>query len=157
MSKGELTKRLVTGTHSSNGGWAYNFAWNGNPPADSALLKATPYFKPFTDFYDANGQNPQSIHGTNGSNLAGQYPLRAFVLGHDIPAISNPAGSDFVDLGGQIELKNTNMMTTKKTGNWGDWKHSDIKNQPLGHVWKVFSDMVSRGSLNKELTLPPTN
>lgn len=152
MSKGELTKMLVTGTHSSNGGWAYNSAWNGNPPADSTLLKATPYFKPFTDFYDANGQNPQSIHGANGSNLAGQYPRRAFLLGHDIPAISNPAGSDLVD-----GYSGSNMNTQLRSGNWGDWKHSDIKNQDLGHVWKVYSDMVSRGSLNKDLTPPPTN
>ena len=152
MSKGELTKKLVAGTHSSNGGWAYNSAWNGNPPADSTLLKATPYFKPFTDFYDANGQNPQSIHGANGSNLAGQYPLRAFLLGHDIPAISNPAGSDLVD-----GYSGSNMNTQLRSGNWGDWKHSDIKNQDLGHVWKVYSDMVSRGSLNKDLIPPPTN
>jgi hypothetical protein len=150
MGKGEVTKKLVTGVRASNGGWGYNAFWGGNPPVDNDVLRANPYFKPFTDF-GINGQF-QSIHGGNGSDLAKQYWVRAFLLAHDIPAISNPAGSDFVQgyAGGDMNSK-------WKSGSWGDWKHSDIKNQSFDRVWRVYADMVKRGSLNKGLAPAATN
>jgi len=150
MGKGEVTKKLVTGVHASNGGWGYNAIWGGNPPADSGLLQANPYFKPFTDF-GVNGEF-QSIHGANGSDLAKQYWVRAFLLAHDVPAISNPAGSDFVQ-----GYSGGDMNSKWKSGAWSDWKHSDIKNQSFDRVWRVYADMVNRGSLNKNLAPPVTN
>lgn len=142
MGKGSLVKKWVSGVQSSDGGWAYNPVWNGNPPVTNEPLKSTPYFKPFSQFTDANGQNLKSIHGPDGSGLASQYAIRAFLLAHDIPAVSNPAGSDAIDA-----YSGSDMNSQLRNGNWNDWKHSDIKNQDLGHVWKVYSDMVSRGSL----------
>lgn len=144
MGKGSLMKKWVSGVKSSDGGWAYNPVWNGNPPPDSALLKASPYFKPFSQFTDANGQNLKSVHGSDGGNLADQYAIRAFLLAHDVPAISNPAGSDLIDL-----YPGSDMNTELRSGTWGDWKHSDIKNQDIGRVWKLYSSMANLGKLSK--------
>ena len=158
MGKGSFTKKLASGVHLANGGWAFNNFWGGNPPAQNDPLKANPYFKPFTQFFDQNGQNPQSIHGANGSALANDYAIRSFLLGHDLPALSNPAGSNETNgFSLKPEDTNTDMPGELKNGNWGDWKHSDLKNEPMGRVWKLFSDMVSRGKLNKNLIPPPTN
>lgn len=158
MGKGSFTKKLASGVHLANGGWAFNNFWGGNPPAQNDPLKANPYFKPFTEFFDQNGQNPQSIHGANGSTLANDYAIRSFLLGHDLPALSNPAGSNETNgFSLKPEDTNTDMPADLKNGNWGDWKHSDLKNEPMGHVWKLFSDMVSRGKLNKNFIPPPTN
>jgi hypothetical protein len=151
MGKGSYLKKLTTGGKTSNAGWAFNGFWNGTPPVDSPPLIATPYFEPLSEFSAAAG-GTVSIHGPDGSNVAADYLVRAFLLAHDVPAISQPAGSDLVN-----GYSGGNMNAQLRSGNWGDWKHSDIKNQDLGHVWKAYSDMVSRGSLNKDLVPPPIN
>ena len=125
------------------------------------MFKVNKLTIPFTEFFDQNGQNgqnPQSIHAANGSALANDYAIRSFLLGHDLPALSNPAGSNETNgFSLKPEDTNTDMPAELKNGNWGDWKHSDLKNEPMGRVWKLFSDMVSRGKLNKNLIPPPTN
>ncbi len=108
-------------------------------------------------FYDVNGQNPQSIHGANGSNLADDYLIRSFLLGHNLPALTNPAGSNPIYEGNMAAASNTDMQTKLRTGNWGNWHHSDLKNQPMGFVWKVYADMVNPGKLNKTFNTPSTN
>ncbi len=157
MGKGTFTKKLVTGTHTANGGWTFNSFWNGTPPATNTPLIANPFFKPFTLIHDANGQNPQSIHGANGSNLANDYLIRSFLLGHDLPALTNPAGSNPIYEGNTATEHNTDMHVKLRTGTWGDWHHSDLKNQPMDYVWKVHADMVKRGKLNKTFNPPSTD
>jgi alpha-tubulin suppressor-like RCC1 family protein len=170
MGKGEATKAFATGATNGNwtstGGWAFNWhtypSYQPNPldPPGShddpntltnAQLRADPFFKPFRTF------GGQSIHGANGSALAADYNNRSYLLGHDVPAISNPAGSNPIEFGGNPVQTNTDMPTKLKSGNWGNWKHSDLKNEPMNHVWKLFSDMVSKGNLNDRLTPPSTN
>lgn len=103
--------------------------------------------------------NPRTdpLHGVNGSALAANYDNRSYLLGHDLPALSNPAGSNPIGFGGNLVQTNTDMPTKLKSGNWGNWKHSDLKNEPMDHVWKLFSDMISKGNLNDRLTPPPIN
>ena len=72
----------------------------------------------------------------------------SFLLGYDIPALSDPAGNKEVNLGGNLRDKNTDMMSKLKSGNWGNWQHSDLKEQMMDHVWKLYEDMVSKGKLN---------
>jgi hypothetical protein len=153
MSKGSLLKKVTAGVHTANGGWAFNGFWNGTPPATKPPLIANPYFKPFSEFFDENGQNPRTVHGATGSNLASQFALRAFMLAHDVPAVSNPAGSDFIDFNNNNvnddAAKNTDMMG-KRSGGWGgDWKHSDLKNQEIDRVFELYDDMVTKGNLKK--------
>ena len=158
MDKGSLLKKLVSGVKQSNGGWEFNGIWNGNPPppAQNDLLKTDPYFKPFSEFLYPNG-DVRSIHGPQGSQTAAEYAPRSFLLGHDLPAISNPTGSnEVVGFSLDPEDTNSNMPAKLKAGNWGDWEHSDLKNEPMGRVWKLFSDMVSRGNLNDRFIPPPT-
>ena len=153
MSKGSLLKKVTAGVHTANGGWAFNGFWNGTPPATNPPLIANPYFKPFSEFFDENGQNPRTVHGATGSNLASQFALRAFMLAHDVPAVSNPAGSDFSDFNNNNvnddAAKNTDMMG-KRSGGWGgDWKHSDLKDQEIDRVFELYDDMVTKGNLKK--------
>jgi hypothetical protein len=153
MSKGSLLKKVTAGVHTANGGWAFNGFWNGTPPATNPPLIANPYFKPFSEFFDENGQNPRTVHGATGSNLASQFALRAFMLAHDVPAVSNPVGSDFIDFNNNNvnddAAKNTDMMG-KRSGGWGgDWKHSDLKNQEVDRVFELYGDMVTKGNLKK--------
>jgi len=39
-------------------------------------------------------------------------------------------------------------MDEMKSGSWGNWQHSDLKEQKMDHVWKLYEDMVSKGKLN---------
>jgi hypothetical protein len=156
MNKGKLSKKIASGFKQANGGWGQNSKWVNGAPAQNEPLKAEPYFKPFTEFFDSNNI-AHSIHGADGSLLANEYLVRNYLLGHDIPALSNPAGSEKVYLGGDIQLQNTDMMAKLKTGNWGDWKHSDLKKQQMGRVWKLYADMITKGKLNKELRPPSIN
>ena len=156
MNKGKLSKKIASGFKQANGGWGQNSKWVNDAPAQNEPLKAEPYFKPFTEFFDSNNI-AHSIHGADGSLLANEYLVRNYLLGHDIPALSNPAGSEKVYLGGDIQLQNTDMMAKLKTGNWGDWKHSDLKKQQMGRVWKLYADMITKGKLNKELRPPSIN
>ena len=71
---------------------------------------------------------------------------RAYLLGHDVPALSNPARShEVISFSADPDDTNTDMPDKLKTDNWGNWEHSDLKNEPMGHACKLFSDMVSRG------------
>ena len=163
MGKGKATKAFVSGIGrdgwTSTGGWKFNsdayLSYLPNPldpPGTSATndpntltnaqLKTAPFFNPFRTF------DGQSVHGENGSAIAGDYNNRSFLLGHDIPALSNPAGSKEVNLGGNLRDKNTDMMDEMKSGSWGNWQHSDLKEQKMDHVWKLYEDMVSKGKLN---------
>lgn len=153
MGKGTFSKKVAAGVHTANGGWAFNGFWNGTPPTTNPPLIANPYFKPFSEFLDENGQNPQTVHGANGSNLALQFALRAFMLAHDVPAVSNPAGSDFIDFNNNKvnddAAHNTDMMGVRSGGWEGDWKHSDLKNQKIDRVFKLYDNMVTKGNLKK--------
>ena len=172
MGKGKATKAFASGISGgdwvSTGGWAFNpdayLSYRPNPldpPGTPARddpntltndqLRKIPFFKPFKTF------DGQSVHGENGSAVAGDYANRSFLLGHDIPALSNPAGSNEVLLGGDMELQNTNMVAKLKTGFWGVWKHSDLKEQKMDHVWKLYENMVSKGKLMKYAIPLPTN
>ena len=163
MGKGKATKAFVSGIGrdgwTSTGGWEFNsdayLSYLPNPldpPGTSATndpntltnaqLKTVPFFNPFRTF------DGQSVHGENGSAIAGDYNNRSFLLGHDIPALSNPAGSNEVDEVAFGENTNTDMMSKLKSGNWGNWQHSDLKEQKMDHVWKLYEDMVSKGKLN---------
>jgi len=163
MGKGKATKAFVSGIGrdgwTSTGGWKFNsdayLSYLPNPldpPGTSATndpntltnaqLKTVPFFNPFRTF------DGQSVHGENGSAIAGDYNNRSFLLGHDIPALSNPAGSNEVDEVAFGENTNTDMMSKLKSGNWGNWQHSDLKEQKMDHVWKLYEDMVSKGKLN---------
>jgi len=173
MSKGKITKAFVTGAGTGN--WSANGGWEFNPnhyqqyrpnPLDppggtlpdtaaitNAQLMANPFFKPFTKLkIDNGGAVPDSssgidLTGSQGSNHAANYAVKAWLLAHDVPAISQPAASNPVN-----GIAGDDMNGSFKTGNWGNpgnWKHSDLKEQPLDGVWKLFKDMVTRGDLKK--------
>ena len=163
MGKGKATQALASlisgGDWTSTGGWEFNsdaylsyfpdpLDFGGTPARDdpdtltNEQLRQVPFFQPFRTF------DGQSVHGENGSAIAGDYNNRSFLLGHDIPALSNPAGSNEVDEVAFGENTNTDMMSKLKSGNWGNWQHSDLKEQKMDHVWKLYEDMVSKGKLN---------
>lgn len=116
---------------------------------------ANPFFKPFTKLKIENGgavpdsANGIDLTGSQGSAHAANYALKAWLLAHDVPAISQPAASQTIDQSVMGPDGNSNMNGLFKTGNWGDWKHSDLKEQPLDGVWKLFQDMVTRGNLKR--------
>jgi hypothetical protein len=170
MNKGRATKAFITGAGTGN--WSANGGWEFNPnhyqqyrpnPLDppggtlpstasitNAQLMANPFFKPFTKLKIQNGgavpdsANGIDLTGSQGSAHAANYAVKAWLLSHDVPAISQPAASKAINgIGGN------DMNREFKTGNWGDWKHSDLKEQPLDGVWELFKDMVTRGDLKK--------
>ena len=163
MGKGKATQALASaisgGDWVSTGGWEFNpdaylsyrpdpLDFGGTPARDdpdtltNEQLRQVPFFQPFRTF------DGQSVHGEDGSAIAGDYNNRSFLLGHDIPALSNPAGSNEVDEVAFGENTNTDMMSKLKSGSWGNWQHSDLKEQKMDHVWKLYEDMVSKGKLN---------
>jgi hypothetical protein len=81
-----------------------------------------------------------------GANHASKYAIRAWLLCHDIPAVSNPTGKNSVFSTQQAPKQDTDMNGLK-SGNWGAWKHSDLKNAPMDVVGTVFEKMVERGNL----------
>jgi hypothetical protein len=155
MNKGKLSKKIASGIKQANGGWGQNSKWVNGAPAQNEPLIAEPYFKPFTEFFDSNNI-AHSIHGADGSFLANEYLVRSYLLAHDIPALSNPAGSNTIDEEVFGQKTNTEMMGLK-SGRWGSWKHSDLKKQQMGRVWKLYADMINKGKLNKDLRPPSTN
>jgi hypothetical protein len=150
----------------ANGGWEFNpnhyQQYRPNPldppggtlPDTAAItnaqLMANPFFKPFTKLKIENGGAvPDSANGidltvSQGSVHAANYAVKAWLLAHDVPAISQPAASNPIN-----GIDGKDMNDEYKTGNWGNWKHSDLKEQPLDGVWKLFKDMVTRGDLKK--------
>ena len=175
MSKGGATKAFVTGAGSGNwtshGGWAFNpnhyLNYRPdplNPPAGNlpdtaaitnAQLRANPFFKPFTRLKDVNQANGGAVvdatngidlSGANGSTHATEYSIRAWLLSHDVPALSNPAGKNAVFSTQQAPNQDTNIDGLKSS-NWGAWKHSDLKNAPMDVVGKLYDRMVERGNL----------
>ncbi|MGB2011756.1 MAG: hypothetical protein ACPHYF_09540 [Akkermansiaceae bacterium] len=172
MGKGKATKAFVSGIGgdgwTSTGGWEFNsdayLSYLPNPldppgtPATNdpntltnAELKTVPFFNPFRI------RDGMSVHGENGSAVAADYNNRSFLLGHDIPALSNPAGSNEIDRNIFGQSANTDMMDKLRSHHWGNWEHSDLKEEKMDHVWKLFADMVSKGKLHKNLTPPATN
>ena len=165
MSKDCLTKAFVTGTvsgnWSSNGGWAFNpnhyQAYRPGPLPDTsaitdAQLRTNPFFKPFTKLSLVNGgavpdsTNGIDIAGPNGAAHAAEYSIRAWLLSHDVPAISNPAGRNLVFSTPNSPAQDTDLNTLK-AGNWGAWKHSDMKKAPMIIVGKLYEKLVERGNL----------
>jgi hypothetical protein len=172
MSKGLATKAFVTGAGSGNwtsqGGWAFNPNYylkyrldpldsaSGKLPDTGAIsnnqLRKNPFFKPFTKLSLVNGGAvPDSSAGIDlssatGANHASKYAIRAWLLCHDIPAVSNPTGKNSVFSTQQAPKQDTDMNGLK-SGNWGAWKHSDLKNAPMDVVGTVFEKMVERGKL----------
>jgi hypothetical protein len=170
MNKGLATKAVITGAGAGN--WSANGGWSINPnhyqqyrpsllnpfginlPDTSVITNAqlmgNPFFKPFTKLTIQNGGAvPDSANGVDlassqGSAHASNYAVKAWLLAHDVPAISQPAASNPIN-----EIDGKDMNGVYKTGNWGDWKHSDLKEQPLNGVWKLFKEMVTRGDLKK--------
>jgi len=173
MNKGLAVKAFITGAGTGN--WSANGGWEFNPnhyqqyrpnPLDppggtlpdtaaitNAQLMANPFFKPFTKLKIENGGAvPDSedgivLTGPQGSAHAANYAVKAWLLAHDVPAISQPAASNPIN-----GIAGDDMNDLFKTGNWGNpgnWKHSDLKDQPLDGVWKLFKDMVTRGDLKK--------
>jgi pimeloyl-ACP methyl ester carboxylesterase len=171
MSKGLATKAFVTGTGAnnwtSNGGWAFNpdhyLNYRPDPlnppstlPDTSAItvpqLRANPFFKPFTKLKlqgggaVADAANGIDLAGGSGSTHATEYSIRAWLLSHDVPALSNPTGRNPVSgWSTDIDQSNTDMDTIKFQ--WGAWKHSDLKNAPIDAVGKLYESMIERGNL----------
>lgn len=169
MSKGLATKAFVTGAGmgnwSSGGGWAFNpdhyAAYRPNPldpPGgtlpDTAsitdpLLRANPFFKPFTKLkIEGGGAVPDAgsgtdLSGADGAAHAANYSIRAWLLSHDVPALTNPTGTNAVF--SSDSSKDTNMDLLKVE--WGAWKHSDLKNAPMDAVGKLFDKIITRGCL----------
>jgi pimeloyl-ACP methyl ester carboxylesterase len=173
MSKGLATKAFVTGSGSGNwtscGGWGFNpdtyLNYRSNPldlPTDQLPdtkniteneLRSIPFFKPFTRLAIVKGgavpdsSNGIDLSSSKGSEHPSQYAIRAWLLCHDIPAISNPTGKNEVQGWSQnIDESNTDMNKLKSI-NWGAWKHSDLKNADMDVVGGVFAQMVTRGNL----------
>jgi hypothetical protein len=172
MSKGGATKAFVTGGGSnnwtSNGGWAFNpnqylnyrpdpLEPGGGTPDDTAniteaQLRANPFFKPFTKLKLVNGgavpdsSNGIDLAGAGGAAHASDYSIRAWLLSHDVPAISNPTGKNSV-FSTQAAPNQDTDIDSLKVGNWGAWKHSDMKNAPMDVVGKLYEKMVERGNL----------
>ena len=164
MSKG---RDLFSGgglLHNGNGGWVFNPGWNvigGNgqyvrrSPAQAALipaadLKTNPFFAHFanTTLLDAN----------LGSAEAAIYDERARVLSEAMPALTNPAGANPVDLFEPEEptgeSRNINMMTLQngwpqERGDDQDWKHSDIRELAFLYSYKVYERITELGGLNQ--------
>ncbi len=173
MSKGGATKAFVTGLGNNNwtscGGWAFNpnyylsyrpdpLKLGGGNPGDTvkitkSQLRSIPFFKPFTKLRLVNGgavpdsKNGIDLSAASGSNHAAEYAIRAWLLSHDIPALSNPTGKNEVE-GWTEKLEKSNTdINELKVGNWGAWKHSDMKNAPMNVVLKLYEKMVERGNL----------
>ena len=172
MNKGLATKVVVSGLGTGNwlagGGWDFNVnhysAYRRNPldppgtplPDTSAIttaqLQANPFFKPFTRLKVTNGgANPAAdgidITSAAGAAHASQYAVRAWMLAHEVPALTLPCASN--SLGTIIDGKD--METTFKSGNWSGakWIHSAMKDQDSTHVWKLYRNMCDKGDFRK--------
>jgi hypothetical protein len=177
MSKGRATKAFVslfaTGDWASNGGWAFNpDHYTGyrpdplNPPGGpspdtsvitDAQLRADPFFEPFTLLKVLNGgavpdtTNGIDLSSPQGGGHAADYSIRAWLLAHDVPAISNPAGSGqaFAIDGTSSPSEEDMNAESFKGADWGNWKHSDLKKQPMDRVGLLFDKMVTLGEFKK--------
>jgi hypothetical protein len=131
-------------------GWALNTSWyvrpDGNPngPLQPRLprqtgsitdsdLCAKPFFRPFND---ALLTDPQQ-----GSSEAARPEIRAEVLGTGIPALSQPTGSNPLDIFGDrnidLTLLQTGWPAERSTSGWSfRWLHSDLKDvaYPFNHM-----------------------
>lgn len=157
MGKGLATKAAVTGigngNWTSNGGWDFNKKYKNFDPIkfkiSSAHLRKEPFFEPFTKLRLLNGgadpdsRNGVDLSGPDGDKHANEYSIRAWLLSHDIPALSNPTGVKPIDT---WRGSNTDMNGLKPEGA-GDWKHSDIKNSDMHIVEKFFVKIVENGKL----------
>jgi len=171
MSKGLATKTFVTGTGANN--WTSNGGWGFNPnhylnyrpdplnppgklPDTSAItdpqLRANPFFKPFTKLkLQGGGAVPDAANGidlvgANGSTHATEYSILAWLLCHDVPAITNPTGTNPV-IGWTADIDDSNTDIDSIKFQWGACKHSDLKNAPIDAVGKLYEKMVERGNL----------
>ncbi len=125
--------------------------FDANPPSDS--LKQEPFFASFKE------PDLLSADPVRASALAGQKKVQYDVLARGIPALSfATAVHKLVPL--NLSERNFNMETQGRTENqWpieghtkddrdrGHWLHSDFKNVALPYVFKMYQEMINRGSL----------
>jgi hypothetical protein len=90
--------------------------------------------------------NGIDLSAASGSTRTERYAIRAWLLSHDVPALSNPSGKNSV-FSTQTAPNQDTDIDSLKAGNWGDWKHSDMKNAPMDVVGKLYEKMVERGIL----------
>ena len=167
MNKGLAIKTTVNGLATGNwlagGGWDFNwqhytaykptlFASPDTSPITPAELRANPFFKPFTRLKVVNGGANPAADGTDitsaaGSAHASNYAVRAWILAHEMPALTLPCASN--SLGNIIDGKD--METTFKSGNWSGakWIHSAMKDQDSTRVWKLYRNMCDKGDFRK--------
>jgi len=74
------------------------------------------------------------------------------LIASGIPASSYAVGANEVEIFiNDISNNNFNMMTDDfRSHDFGDWKHSDIKDKPPVYTIKVFQKMINLGNLNQE-------
>ena len=156
MQKGSRIKAIFTGQKS--GGWALNpNHWQNGPPEDPELLKENPFFLPFTMFPVHPSLPPEwgNPHGPYGSHVANNSLARAFMLAHDVPALSQPAGGTLTSFtaiapdGSEVEDEDRNIdMMTQRPPSWlGAWKHGDMKSQRIERVYPLFNKIVEDADL----------
>jgi hypothetical protein len=91
------------------------------------------------------------LYTASGSTEAANYNLRAQILGDGIPALSNPAGANYMDKFGQNIDRNMDVYRpgSYKQGLWpisdNRWHHSNIIEvaHPFNHV--VFENIINDG------------
>jgi hypothetical protein len=178
MNKGLANKAAVngfaTGDWNAGGGWGFNLDhytdYRPNPldppefppgtplPDTSEItenqLRANPFFKPFTKLkLIGGGANPAAdgteINSTADAAHASHYAIRAWMLAHEIPSLSKPTASGPLDGVGGAGILGANMEFEFKSGNWGPWIHSALKDQDHTQVWKLYQNMCDKGSLKK--------
>jgi len=170
---------LGTGDWNSGGGWGYNLDHYSqyspnplNPPGwtlpdtsviTDANLRDNPFFKPFTRLKLVNGGAVPDPTGTvitgpqnsaqasqNASAHASNYAIKAWLLAHEIPALSQPAAANAV-----AGIIGNDMNTDYKTGTWDTnegWTHTAFQDKDMTCVWKLYDKWAQKANLRKSTT-----
>jgi hypothetical protein len=132
-------------------GWGFNIDYSTYSVAQanqipSSQLQTNSFFESFDDstLYDPNA----------GSAEAAKASVREKVLSDGIPALSNPAGGNFLGINFGVPNADRNMNGYKGlniNGLWprsgDDWEHSDIVNIAYPFSRAVFNQIVTDGGL----------
>ena len=136
------------------GGWEKNSYYSGlsvaqaNALASSnSVMQTNSFFNPFA---------PSGLYTTNGSSIAASNNVRAQLLAEAIPAISCATGGNSIDtVTFTYGQGNIDMSTARKRfdGLWPTaradtkWLHADFKDVAYYYVYRLFDDVVAKGSL----------
>lgn len=136
----------------SQAGWRLNSSYD-----DTIGIAESPRFHPFLE------SDLHSSNQTAASNKAAESPpsfshhVRFDLLARGIPALSYAAAVDAVP-GGSIQNFNMEVdgrvngiwPTEEHSGDLSGWLHSDFRNVALPYNFKMYQEMINRGSLDED-------